>query len=489
MSAATATDFNKKSLNDLSDYFHAAPIALHITEADGTIQRTNLAELELLGYRDNPDDYIGRHVAEMHADSGAAEALIQRVLAGESVVEHEVSLVRRDGTPQKVLLYANARLENGEFAGIRCCTFPHPEALRPDIAELGALRDESIESRGLDMTHEQLSDTYEELKDFFENCPVAMHIVGGDGLVMYANKKELAAMGYMPDEYLGTHIATFHADQHVIDGMLTDLVGGTPLINFSATLLHKDGKKLPVMIYSNSRMREGSFLNTRCFTVPIPKTRKSVTERIEHFSWPRNEDFGFTIPGRAEAHSDPNPMTLALKYIASRKRPEESLGYLARVSQALGATGSIKDMLAEVLRLSVPFLADFVSVDLPSRHLGHCSTEVMTGAADGIVRFVGGDDPNLEFSVGAVSRSGESQNCFDLSKATTARGTELLKAGARSAIVVPLAIRGQCIGALTLLRENATSRRDFGPADLALSEELARRVSCALEIDRLAARA
>src|ERR1019366_8254518 len=119
---------------------------------------------------------------------------------------------------QRVLQYANARFENGEFAGVRCCTFPHPDDLRPDIAEVGALRDESLENRGVALSPEERNQTYRDLSDFFDNCPVALHIVGGDGLIRRANRRELESMGYEADSYIGKHIATFHADQAVIDG-------------------------------------------------------------------------------------------------------------------------------------------------------------------------------------------------------------------------------------------------------------------------------
>ena len=449
---------SNEALNDLSDYFHAAPIGLHVADPDGIITRTNLAELELLGFSHCPDEYVGHHLAEFHDDTDALRELLDRLIAGETIVEYETSLVRRDGKRQRVLLYANGRFDEKGFNGVRCFTFPHPDDLRPEIAELGALRDESIERRQLDLTAEERNQLYQELQDFFENSPIGLHIVGGDGLIKRASKTELANMGYQPEAYIGQHIAGFHADQKVIDGMLEDLVGGTPLINFTATLSKKDGSKFPVMIYSNSRMYEGSFLNTRCFTVPLPKSRRAQKKAIE-FAWPRNEDFGFTIPGRAEpaAGAKPNPMTVALKYIASRKRPEESLGFLAEVSKIFSGGESFTTMLEEVLNISIPFLADFASVDEATSHLAHASSDNLESRADEIIqqlRVAGADNQ---------PQPGP---------------------GFRSPLTVPLAIRGENVGALTLLRENVPTRRDFGPADQALTEELARRISFALEIER-----
>jgi PAS domain S-box-containing protein len=461
-----------ETLNDLSDYFHGAPIGLKATSSDGTITRTNLAELKLLGYDAHEDEYVGHHLAEFHADPNAVQALLDRLVTGERVTEYEATLLRRDGSPQRVLMYANARIADGEFRGIRCFTFPHPEDLRPDIAEVAALTDQSIESRGLRLSIEERDELYGDLRDFFDNGPVNLHIVGSDGLIKHANKSELAAMGYAAETYLGQHIARFHADQKVIDGMLEDLVGGTPLINFSATLFNRDGSKMPVMIYSNSRMRNGSFVNTRCFTVAVPKSRQALPTPIE-FGWPRNEDFGFTIPGRTAA-GKPNPMTVALKYIASRKRPEESLGFLAEVSRALGAKRSLQTMLDDVAKLAVPFLADVVSIETSTARLAFASI------------------PSLHLHIAKIlscapDRAREVRAWFDLRTVPEPRAGQLLALRIASAIEVPLAIRGDHVGTLVLLRPAEDARRMFGPADRALAEELARRISFAIEIDRLIA--
>ena len=56
--------------------------------------------------------------------------------------------------------------------------------------------------------------------DFFENANVPMHWVGSDGIVLRANDAELDALGYSREEYVGHHIANFHADQEVIDDIL-----------------------------------------------------------------------------------------------------------------------------------------------------------------------------------------------------------------------------------------------------------------------------
>src|SRR5712664_4126058 len=72
-------EYDAEVLNDLSDYFYGAPIALNITGPDGTISRTNIAELKMLGYSEHEGEYVGHHIAEFHADPDQVHGLLDRL--------------------------------------------------------------------------------------------------------------------------------------------------------------------------------------------------------------------------------------------------------------------------------------------------------------------------------------------------------------------------------------------------------------------------
>src|SRR4051812_26178239 len=65
-----------------------------------------------------------------------------------------------------------------------------------------------------------------DFEDFFENGAIALHLVGPDGCILRANRAELELLGYSAEEYIGQHIARFHADQHVIENILARLSRG-----------------------------------------------------------------------------------------------------------------------------------------------------------------------------------------------------------------------------------------------------------------------
>jgi PAS domain S-box-containing protein len=134
--------------------------------------------------------------------------------------------------------------------------------------------------------HERLR-TFE---DFFENAIVGLHIVGPDGIIQWANRAELEFLGYAdhPAEYLDHHIAEFHVDQEVINDMLERLLANQPLVHHPARLRHRDGSIRAVTIYSNSRLENGRFINTRCLTYPA--ATEAEAPLAPRFAWPSSEE-------------------------------------------------------------------------------------------------------------------------------------------------------------------------------------------------------
>lgn len=427
--------YTEEGLTDLYDFFLNAPIGLHILDRDGVIRMANEADLGLAGYGDEPGAYVGRRIAEFHADPATVDGMLDHWAGGRPLVNFRARLRRRDGSEQPVVIHSNSRLRDGGLVNTRCFTFPDASTA-PRAAAAPAPRPaaELLQT----MPEEERRELFDLLDDFFEDAPVALHIVGPDGLIRRANKLELESLGYAddPSQYVGHHIAEFHADQAVIDEMLERLVGGRPLIHYQAKLRHRSGETVPVIIYSSPRFDESQFVNTRCFT--FPKT-VDTTVQPPSFSWPRND--------AGDSPADADALTVALRRMAGRKAAEESLGFLAGTSQTLAA----RDFAAAapaLCRLAVPFLADWCSVELGARALGTARWDSVAGSDD-LVR---------------AAASGERES------------------GVYHVLRVPFGA-GEDAGALLLARDR--SRDAFGPADVALAEEVARRLDAAAELSRL----
>jgi PAS domain S-box-containing protein len=112
-----------------------------------------------------------------------------------------------------------------------------------------------------------------KLKQCLEHAAEGLHWVGPDGTILWANQTELDLLGYAREEYIGHHIAEFHADPVVIDDILSRLTRGETLLNYEARLRHKDGTTRFVQINSNVLWQDERFLHTRCFTRDVTDRR------------------------------------------------------------------------------------------------------------------------------------------------------------------------------------------------------------------------
>lgn len=105
-----------------------------------------------------------------------------------------------------------------------------------------------------------------ELADFMENAAEGLHKVAADGTILWANKAELAMLGYRWEEYVGHHIAEFHIDRAVIESILERLTNGETIYDQPARLRCRDGRIKHVLIHSNGFFEGEQLRYTRCFT-------------------------------------------------------------------------------------------------------------------------------------------------------------------------------------------------------------------------------
>lgn len=246
----------------------AIPGAVYLCDRHGWLVRYNSEAAELWGRTpvlgENGDRFCGSHrLFLIDGTPLAPEDCPMAVALNEGSVtrNQEVIIQRPDGSRFVALVNIRAlRDRRGVIQGAINCF--------QDISAHHAVA-------------EQLRRKSADLEDFFENSAVGLHIVSGDGVILRANKAELALLGYSEEEYIGRHITEFHVDAPVIGEILHKLASGDCLQDYPARLRAKDGSIKYVTITSNGRFEEGKLFNTRCFTIDVTCMHAAEAARQE----------------------------------------------------------------------------------------------------------------------------------------------------------------------------------------------------------------
>lgn len=189
---------------------------------------------------------------------------------------------------------------------------------------------------------------------------------------------------------------------------------------------------------------------------------------------------------------------LLVREHVARTEAEESkkrFEFLAEASKLLASSLDFPTTLAIVARLVVPYLADWCVIDtiledqsshyLEVAHVDPSKVELIRSLQQRYPL-----DPNLPYGTPKVLRTHQSEIYPEIPDSllqAVAQDVEQLKIlqdlGLKSAMIVPLLIRGRAIGTITFV--SAESGRQYGPSDLALAEELAHRTANAIDNARL----
>ncbi len=126
------TEELRRNQEELTDFFENATVGLHCAGPDGTILQANRAELDMLGYERK--EYVGRNIAEFHADRESIEELLHHLSQGKTIVDYPAKLRAKDGSIRYVLINSNVLWDGDRFIHTRCFT--------RDITEAKGLEDE-----------------------------------------------------------------------------------------------------------------------------------------------------------------------------------------------------------------------------------------------------------------------------------------------------------------------------------------------------------
>lgn len=247
-----------------AEFAELLPVAAYACDADGRILWFNSLAARLWGRAPRIGDVTERFCGSyrLHFNGrniGRAETpMAQAIATGQPVQGVEGVVERPDGSRVWAMVHILPVKDSGGAV----------------IGAVNCFHDTSE----LHRVNADLEEKESELEDFFENGAVPLHIVSADGTIQRANRAELDMLGYSGDEYCGRPITEFHADPEAITEILSRLSRGEKIDGMPARLRAKDGSIRDVLVTSSPRLRDGRFVNTRCFTVDVT-AEKAAQER------------------------------------------------------------------------------------------------------------------------------------------------------------------------------------------------------------------
>lgn len=174
----------------------------------------------------------------------------------------------------------------------------------------------------------------------------------------------------------------------------------------------------------------------------------------------------------------------------------ERLAFLAAAGELLAQSLDYDETLQLVADLVVSRLADWCTIDLVDNEQGELVRAVVANSSNADPRLAtelarvhpdGADSPGGVPTVISTGRAVLYADMTDLVLRATGRDEEQLQVfrllGATSAVIVPLIARGRTTGALSIV--STRDDRRYGPDDLTLATELARRAAVAIDNARL----
>jgi PAS domain S-box-containing protein len=478
----------RRSERELSEFFENAAVGLHWAGPDGTILRANRTELALLGY--TAEEYVGRNIAEFHADPGVIADILRRLAAGEELRGCEARMRCKDGSIREVLLSSNVLWEGGEFVHTRCFTRDiterkHAErALKESEERLAAELDAMSRLHALSTRLVAATDLPSALADVLEE---AVRTTGADfGNVQLLNPDsralEIVAQCGFGAEFL-EHFREVRLDEGSCCAQAMEQ--GERIVIEDVDLDTTFEPHREIAARAGYRGVQSTPLKGRSGEV--------IGMLSTHYRSPRrpSERDGRLLDLLARHAAD----------LVERFRSEEALRlseassrFLAEASAALASVVDYESTLQKVANLAVPHFADWSAVDVVENEslrrlaVAHQDPEKMQLAHELMRRYP--PDPESPSGVYSVLRTGKPEIVGDITDemlVRAAKDAEHLKlirsVGLKSYICVPLVVSGNTLGALTFA--TAESGRRLTDTDLALATDLAHRAAVAIENTQL----
>lgn len=314
---------------ELTDFVENAVVGLHKVAGDGTILWANEADCALLGY--TRDEYLGRNIADFHADRQALCNILERLQAGEALKEAPAVLRCKDGSLRHVLISSNAHFEDGKFVNTRCFTRDVTEQRRVEAA----LLDASI----------RLAAVVESSEDAILTVDLA-------GTITSWNRGAVSIYGYTPEEILGAPIHTLiPAELHDEEAAIMErLRAGERIEHYETVRVRKGGARVDISLtVSPVRDHLGNLVGISKVARDISRRKREERDIVE--SARRKDEFLAIL-----SHELRNPLAPIRYALTLARQPNTTPAQRDRAEEVIARQvdhmGRLLDDLLDVSRIA-----------------------------------------------------------------------------------------------------------------------------------------
>jgi len=308
--------------------------------------------------------------------------------------------------------------------------------------------------------YRELERAHDELEAILDGVADAVTVQGRDGRLTYVNDAAVRLLGYQDRAAL--------------------LAAAPEELGAGFEMLDEDGAPLPPDRLPGRRALAGE--EPEAVTV---RYRERGTELTR---WSRVKARPLRAPDGRVTHA-----INVIEDITDLKQVEETQRLLAEAGRVLTGSLDYQDTLQRVASLAVPALADWCMVDVARPHgLERVAVAHADPARADVAAKLKGlrIEPGASIGPSAVARTGRAELHLDVDADHYRRAAlnpahleAMMQLGVRSNASVPMTVRGQRLGVMTL--STAESGRILGPEQVRVLEELGRRAAVAIDTARL----
>jgi len=430
--------------------------AIFVIDRDGRIASWNAGAQRIKGY--SADEIIGQPYGVFFTEEDRRAGKPREILAQarrEGRYEEEGWRVRKDGQRFWASIIVTALKDaTGELKGFAKITRDLTEQRRVDEVARRAAEERAARQQA-ELDERDVRRSRDQLDVILRSIAEGVTAQRPDGTLVYANEAAAQLCGFSSAEEM--------------------LAAPRSQILSAFEIAHEDGRPFPAEQLPGRRALAGE-----------------TSTAVVRFRSKRTGEQRWSTVSAAPVLDGDGRVDLSVSVfrdVTERRDTEAAWQFLARVGEALGSSLDVPATLAQVTDLAVPRIADWCGVELLDSHdrleqlaVAHVDPEKRELAKQWRRRW----PPRPESAPYRVVRSGAPQLVPEITDEMLEKGVPdpcernmLRDLGLRSVMIVPLIVGQKPFGVISFA--TAESGRRYGPQDLILAMEIARRAALAVE--------